>query len=459
MLTPIVSCYLPKYLLKKRSSKPSHAYIPIVMIMALMLNVSAGFAADTPSILKLDDALKIASDQNKDIKAAMEYRNWVNGKYVEERSAALPEIGFTAKALIGRDETQKAGSESAPLSQTAYGGQFMLNQALFTWGKIGAAIRAAEIGMKTADDQLSLHRQAVARDVSTSFYDVLLAKELQSIASQNLSQKLRHLDEAERKYSAGTATEYDVLSADVAVRNARPEVIQSENLVRISRDRLGILLGGLEGAAFDVYGSLESGVSPLPDLHDAVAIAVEKRPELSELHHKIGMQKEVVTIMEAQNKPRIDFQASYGWQDLDVGYGQGRADGQVYSGAIVFSYPFFDGFRTDGKAEQSRSDLRTLMLQEEKLRDNIRLQVAEALNKLKESAEILQAIAGTVAQAEKLSDMAEKGFVYGVKTNLDVQDAQLALKEARGNLAKARRDYLVAKVTLEWVMGTLELVK
>jgi len=64
---------------------------------------------------------------------------------------------------------------------------------------------------------------------------------------------------------------------------------------------------------------------------------------------------------------------------------------------------------------------------------------------------------GVVTQAERLSDMAEKGFVWGVKTTSDVQDAQLALKQARGNLAKARRDYLVAGVTLQWVMGTLPL--
>lgn len=51
--------------------------------------------------------------------------------------------------------------------------------------------------------------------------------------------------------------------------------------------------------------------------------------------------------------------------------------------------------------------------------------------------------------------MAEKGFEYGVKTRLDVDDAQLNLIRARANLAKASRDYLVARVTMEWALGTL----
>jgi len=42
-----------------------------------------------------------------------------------------------------------------------------------------------------------------------------------------------------------------------------------------------------------------------------------------------------------------------------------------------------------------------------------------------------------------------------VKTHLDVLDAQLNLVSARGNLARARRDYLVALVRLRWAAGTL----
>ena len=54
-----------------------------------------------------------------------------------------------------------------------------LSQALFTWGQIGAAIRAAKVGIATADDQLRIFRQAAFRDVSASFYDILLAKSSQ----------------------------------------------------------------------------------------------------------------------------------------------------------------------------------------------------------------------------------------------------------------------------------------
>jgi outer membrane protein TolC len=51
--------------------------------------------------------------------------------------------------------------------------------------------------------------------------------------------------------------------------------------------------------------------------------------------------------------------------------------------------------------------------------------------------------------------MAEKGYEYGVKTRLEVDDAQLNLSEAQGNLARARRDYIVAEAALRRATGTL----
>ncbi len=43
----------------------------------------------------------------------------------------------------------------------------------------------------------------------------------------------------------------------------------------------------------------------------------------------------------------------------------------------------------------------------------------------------------------------------GVKTQIEVQDAELNLRTAEGNLARARRDYRVALVNLDWVRGGL----
>jgi HAE1 family hydrophobic/amphiphilic exporter-1 len=118
--------------------------------------------------------------------------------------------------------------------------------------------------------------------------------------------------------------------------------------------------------------------------------------------------------------------------------------------------PLFDGKRTAGRVAQAQSDLARASLDELELRDGVALDVRNALNSVKESSEIVTALTGTVKQAERLLFLAEKGFELGVKTHLEVQDAQLNLQAARANLARAQRDYRVARVTLDWVMGVLD---
>ena len=41
-------------------------------------------------VLTLEQALAIAAEQNRDVQKAIEYKNWVQGKYIEERAYALP---------------------------------------------------------------------------------------------------------------------------------------------------------------------------------------------------------------------------------------------------------------------------------------------------------------------------------------------------------------------------------
>jgi HAE1 family hydrophobic/amphiphilic exporter-1 len=111
--------------------------------------------------------------------------------------------------------------------------------------------------------------------------------------------------------------------------------------------------------------------------------------------------------------------------------------------------------RTRGRVTQAKSDLSRATLDELKARDGIAVEVRNAVDALREAGEILGALAGTVRQAERLVFLSEKGYELGVKTRLEVQDAQRNLTLARGNYARAERDYRVARVTLDWVAGTL----
>jgi HAE1 family hydrophobic/amphiphilic exporter-1 len=421
------------------------------VLTCLLIVAAVSSASAATRMLTLDQAVAIAMEKNRDIAKAGEYARYVEGKYVEERAAALPQLDLHGSTAALRDNglPQIQGGEVTQYDSTI---GLSLTQPLYTWGKIGATIRAAEIGMKTSGEQLRMAQQAARRDVTVTFYNVLLAKELLLVATEDLRQKQRHLEESKKRFDAGVATDYDILAAEVAAENATPAVIRAENLLQMTRERLRFHLA-LEDAEADAVGSLEPTISAPPDFEEALSAALSRRPELLESGHRIGIYRELVNIAAADNKPRLDLNGGTGWHSLEVD--NFRSEGTSWNIAIRLSFPFFDGMRTDGRVAQAESELATKEIETRKLIDSIRLDVRTALNDVREATEILTAISGTVRQAEKLLKMAEKGYEYGVKIRLEVDDAQTNLLKAQINRAKAATDYLVARVNLDWAMGRL----
>lgn len=402
--------------------------------------------------LTLEEALKLALDKNKDIQKAREYRNLVEGKYVEERAAALPQLTGQAGISRDRDESQAAFVRFFPVERETRNAGIGLSQVIYTFGQVESAIRAAKIGLKTADDQLKISQQAVIKDVSSAFYDVLLAKELHQLALENLEQKKRNHEESKKKAALGVGTDFDVLVSRVAMENARPEIIRTANLIQQSRMKFAFQMG-LSNEKVDGRGTLKADIGNYPPYEESIQTALKNRPELKEFQHRIGIAEELVKINNAYDKPRVDFKAGYGWQDLILENAQ--ADGPAWTVGLVLTYPFFDGLRARGKVAQSKSDLASIKIEESKFIDSVILLVRDAVNRVKEAGEIVKGLTGTVTQAETLLSLAEKGFQFGVKTRLEVEDAQLNQVQAKLDLARAKRDYLVAQVNLEWTMGVL----
>jgi HAE1 family hydrophobic/amphiphilic exporter-1 len=459
LVVPVVYTLLDDFAawIRRRWDGKKAAAVAVVGLLVLLhgipsLGPPAAFADDSSAveILTLDEALRIALESNRDVGKAMELRTSLEGKYVEERAAALPQFLATAEALRAWDASQTIFG--APPASNRYAAQVGVSQPLYSSGAVAAGIRAAGKGLATADDRLRIARHAVLRDVYAAFHDILLARELNRIAVADRAQKARHLDEARKKYAAGTATDYDVLAAEVTLRNAGPEVVRTKNSVRTCRERLRFLLGR-NGREVDVNGDLSAVVAAPPDYDMALRTAVEHRPELSDVRNREGVAQELLVIARAGNRPRLDFRGALGRQEID--FGVADLAGKTWSAGVFASWPLFDGLRTRGRVAQAGSDVRTLRIEEAQLLDAIALEVRNAVNAVLEAGEIVNALAGTVEQADRLVTLAEKGYEYGVKTRLDVDDAQLNRSRALGNLARARRDYLVAGAALRYAMGTL----
>ena len=403
-----------------------------------------------PRHLTLEEALTLAAQQNYAVRQAQESRTGLDGRYVEERAAALPQLTASAGVGLARDASQEVrGAGSRQQTESA---EISLTQPLFTWGKIGAGIRAAKVAQQSGDQGIRSARQEAHRDVTIAFVDLLLANELKRLAGENFLQKERHRQEAERRYTLGVATDYDLLAATVAQENARPETIRAANRVRSAGQRLAYLLALPEEVIAE--GELAVAVAEPITFADALQVAVEHRPELADLRLRQQVQAEIIRIYGAENKPRLDLRGGAGWRRLELDNAAGdQGSGSAWNAGVYLTWPFFDGLRTAGKIAQARSDLRGLSISERALVDAIALEVRNARNDMDEAGAIVTALQGTVGQAERLLSMSEQGFEYGVKTRLDVDDAQLNLLQAQTSLVQGERDYRAAEVSFVWAMG------
>ena len=404
-------------------------------------------------VLTLDEALRLAAERGWDVRKAVEYRAQVEGRYVAERSVALPQ--FTASSGASRSDDASQGAIGFPQRTENLAARLAVTQPLFTWGQIGAALKIADIGRQTAGDRLASARGTALKDAATAFFDLLLAREFEALALQNLQQRTRHLEEARRRLAAGTATDFDVLAASVDVQNARPEVIRTANRVGAAREALAFAIG-IGRKPVEAAGSLESmavAAAAQPDYATAFRTAAASRPELAELRKQRAMSSEYERVVRAGNKPRVDFGADYGWRSVDMDGSQG--DGTTWSAGVQLTWPVFDGGRTQGAVAQAESDTRNLGIDEARFLDSLALETRTGIDAVRDAAAIVEALGGTVGEAERVLAMAEKGFELGVKTRLDVDDALLNLLQARASLARGRRDLLVAQINLRWVMGQL----
>lgn len=406
-----------------------------------------------PVKITLEDAIKIALENNKEIKKVKFENEGIYGRYLEERSQAFPKLSFYGYGSKQMDETFYKFSQGLfPKEQDVLSYNISLNQTLYSWGKIGAAIRAARLALESTEVSLKLSEEEVKKATIEAFYDVLFQKELIRISEENLKQKENHLREAEGRFELGVGTEYDILAAKVNFENAKTNLLKAENGLNILKERLKFILG--IDYEIETIGNLEISGEEEYTFEDAFSIALKERKELKlqELYEK--GRYEFIKIQKSQNKPKIFLDAYFERRNLKAGEMDLNVSSWNYT--LNLSIPIFDGFRTKGSVIEAESEYNKAKLEREKLMDSIRLEIKQAIFELEEAKKVLSASRETLKLAEKWFQMAEEGYKLGVKTNLDVEDAQLNLSNAKVNLAKAKKDYIVSQVKLKRAMGVLE---
>lgn len=421
--------------------------------------------------LSLADCLDIALQQNAAVLQSRQDLEAAHGLSIQTRAVVIPKVQATGDYAIAEDRAVErlelppnpifpAGAPVIDPGNQRWAAGVRLVQTVYEGGRLASAWRAARLVRELA---LARHRAVLAdvvTEVRVAYYNVLLAEREIVVSEAAVALLQKELEDNQRRFNAGTVPRFNVLRAEVELANARPRVSRARNAHRLAKNQLVNLLGYRvpgevwEDIPLQLGGSLDAPRFAL-GVPEALARALEHRPELVAARLAEQLRREDVLSARAGYLPRLQGYAGYGARKSSF---SSELDDTVHGWevGVQATWNLFDGALTRGKVTEARARLDQARLETEDLVRRIELEVRTAYSGLIEAWEVMESQKKVVEQAEEALRLARARADAGTGTQLDVLSAQTALTEARTTDVRARRDYAVALARLERAIGACE---
>jgi outer membrane protein TolC len=195
--------------------------------------------------LTIEDTIAVALVTNRALATAGASLLRAQGRAEEARAAFNPTLNSTLTYLrLNQGVAFELGAQRITIvneTQRQIGVQATL--PLDISGMLRAANDQARFGEIATRLDINRLRNQIVLDVKTAFYDVLRAQALVAVATENLQNSLLRLQDAEKKFQAGTVARFDVIRAQTDVANAQQQLIQARNTVSLSIAALNNVIG------------------------------------------------------------------------------------------------------------------------------------------------------------------------------------------------------------------------
>ena len=416
--------------------------------------------------LTLENAVVIALKQNPDILKAIHEIERTRGQVVEVRAQALPHLVGTGtynqqdpnliKSTVVTSSSdpnspaQASGNSVAGLDKT-WRITIEARQLLYSGGQVRAAVKIAKL---TEDSSTNMLRETVAQviaNVRTQFSTVLLDRDLITVSEESIELLSDQLKDQQNRFSAGTVPRFNVLQAEVALANARPDLIRARNNHLIARLQLAKTLGFDANQEVNVIGELRANPGDL-SLSRALASAKERRPILKAQKNTIESDQEQITVAAAGYKPQLSADAGYEVTNARNTTDLSRQVSGWYMG-VTGTWNIFDGLQTKGRVDQAKAQLASAKVNFADSTQQVELEVQKAFAAVNQARELIASQTKVVEQADEALRLAKERLAAGAGTQLDVLSAQVARTQARTTQKQALSDYNVAIAEFDRATG------
>lgn len=408
--------------------------------------------------LSTEEAVARALASNERARIARADVDRTEGLVREAFSAALPSIDGTYRMTRNLQRPVLFFNQDGETQQISIGDEnehafsISVEQPIFD-RSLGAAVRAARHGRAAGVASYERALSEVAFQTRRAYYDALLEGARLRVRENALRLAGARLEQVELFYDVGTASEFDLLTARVAVENERPEVIRAGNAFRLARNALKRVTGMDLGRPVELTDTLAYRPVTI-GLEEATERALERRGDLEAMRRTVAVGEEMVEVEGSGAYPTLSLELDLSRRaSSDEFVPPDRDFSQSASAALAVSIPIFDGRRTQGRALQARADLAEAIERARALEQDVRLEVLDAWQSVQAAAEAVEATRATVGQARRAHEIALVRFRGGLSTQLELDEAEQNVVQAESNAAEALYLHMLAAARLAQAMG------
>ena len=317
------------------------------------------------------------------------------------------------------------------------------------------AIPAAVRAQRSLLDASNFNRMAVARalrrDITIGYIDWLRARNSVEIVAASQELLRENLRVNESLFANGKITEDQVLRAKAELLAVEQQQREIENLATQSRSFFNFLLNRDLLADIEATGPPQSPARQEGALEQLWSAALNRRPEVARVDELRKAAEEQVRIARKQKWPTLSFGFDAGTQGTDYRFGDGYNFGMA---SLVFSWRLFDGGGDEARVRQARAAERQLVLRQEEIAQQIRLEVQQAFDRLTTARDSLATAAARADAARAAFRIASRKRDEGVISQVEFIDARSALTGAELNHNLTRFGVLARRAELEYATST-----
>lgn len=376
----------------------------------------------------------------------------------QARALLLPNVSINAAASRNQTDSETPGVGTTTVNNSYYypssNYALVLRQPLYRKYSF-AQYRQAQSQVVTAEALLDNSLQDLLLRLCGAYFNALLARDQVDLA---LSQKEAYgaqLQGAKRMFSTGSGTRTDIDDAQARYDLSLAQEVEALQNIGHTRRQLQAITSQPVGDLAMLNPARMELAFPVPaDPEEWAMRGREINAELRALRATIETAKQDIEKAKAGHTPTVDLvvQRSRSMSENNVSINSTYATSQI---GVQVTIPIYSGGGVVSAQRQALANVEKFSQLYEARRNEVDVQVRQEFESVVQGVSKVKAL----EQAERSTTLAvtsnQKGLQAGTRTQVDVLNALQLRTTAQRDLAQARYQYLMARVRLLGLVGSL----